>query len=481
MEPKQTKKISIFQYVLTIAIVAIVASGATLFVYELKDPIRKLSREESDGTDLETVELLYQLIDSQYIEKVDHKKLVNGALQGMTDAIGDPHSTFLPEEDAKEFDDSVSGSFEGIGATMTIENDYPKIAEPPIEGSPAAKAKLKQDDVIIKVNGKDVKGEGLQKVVSKVRGKKGTSVKLDILRGDETFVVDIVRDKIPVESVVANIDKTDKSVGYIKIKSFNETTSDEFNEAVTKMRKEGATKFIFDVRGNPGGVLQNVEKMASRFLKDGKVIVKFEDRAKSSYEEVAGKKLDNGEKITEPSVLLMDENSASASEILAAALKANGYDVIGVKSFGKGTVQTLIPIEGNGKLKLTFSKWLTPEGKWIHEKGVTPTIKVDYPKYLKNRIIDQSLHYKEGVISSNVVTLNTYLKELGYKIDEASDLYSEETVEAVKSFQKDQGLKETGEADKETIQTLEEAIMKHWKANDIQYNKALEVVQKNGK
>ncbi len=481
MEPKKSKKISLFQYVLTIAIVAILASGATLFILELKNPIRQLTKGGAPGTDLESIELLYQLIDSQYIEKVDQKKLVNGALQGMTDAIGDPHSTFLPEEDAKGFSESVSGSFEGIGATMAIENDYPKIAEPPIEGSPAAKAKLKQDDVIIKVNGKDVKGEGLQKVVSKIRGKKGTNVKLDILRGDETFVVDIVRDEIPIESVTAEIDKNDHSVGYIKIKSFTDETSDEFDKAITKMRQKGANKFIFDVRGNPGGVLQNVEKMASRFLKDGEVIVKFEDKEKNTYEEKAGKKLDNGHKITEPSVLMMDENSASASEILAAALKSNGYEIIGTKSYGKGTVQTLVPIEGNGKLKLTISKWLTPEGKWIHEKGVTPTIKVDYPKYLQNKIIDQSLVYKQGVLSSNVKTINTYLKELGYAITDPNDFYSEETVEAVKIFQKDNNLEVTGETETKTIKALEEAIMKHWKENDTQYNKALETVKKNGK
>ncbi|MEG0551038.1 MAG: S41 family peptidase [Vagococcus sp.] len=478
MKQKESRKISMFQYLITIALVAILASGATLFMYELKNPMSRIGKSDSDGADLDNVELLYELINSQYIEKVDQKKLVDGALKGMTEAIGDPHSTFLVTDDAKEFDDSISGSFEGIGATMTIENDYPKIAEEPIEGAPADKAKLKKGDVIVKVNGKDQKGKSLQEVVSKVRGKKGTSVKLDVIRGDNKFTVDIVRDKVPLESVTSKIDKTDPTVGYINIKSFNETTSDEFDDAITKMRKEGAKKFIFDVRGNPGGVLQNVEKMTSRFLKDGETIVKFEDKAKNSYEEVAGKKFDNGHKITEPSVILVDENSASASEIMAGALKANGFDVIGTKTFGKGTVQTMVPIQGNGEVKLTISKWLTPDGEWIHEKGVKPTIKVDYPKYLKNPVIDQSLNYKEGAISSNVKTINTYLKELGYTKSEANDTYTTETVAGIKAFQKDNKLEETGNADKKTVQKLEQVTMDHWKDNDVQYNKALEVIQK---
>ena len=476
MKQKDSNKISLTQYILTIVIVGILASGITLFVYELNNPMSRLSMG-STQEDLDNIELLNELIKSQYIEDVDQKKLITGALEGMTAAIGDPHSSFFPEAEAEEFDTSVSGSFEGIGATMMLENDYPTIAEPPIEGSPAEKAKLKKGDVIVKVDGKDTKGKALQEVVSKVRGKKGTRVKLDILRGDETFNVEIVRDKIAVESVKANIDKNEPTIGYIKINSFNQTTSDEFDKAVDKMRKEGAKKFVIDVRGNPGGVLQNVEKMTSRFLEDGKTIVGFENKAKDKQEEVASEKLDGGNKIKEPSVILIDENSASASEIMAGAFKAHGLDVIGVKSYGKGTVQTMVPMKGYGEVKLTISKWLTPDGKWIDKKGVEPTIKVDYPAYLKNRVIDRSMEYKEGVISPNVKIINTYLNELGYSVDKDSETYTQETTEAVKKYQADMKLEVTGVMDKMSVEKLEDSIRNHWKANDIQYNKAIDVLK----
>ena len=286
MKQTDSKKISLTQYIITIVIVGILASGITLFVYEVNNPMSRLTKGSSKD-DLENIELLNELITSQYIEDVDQKKLVTGALEGMTAAIGDPHSSFFPEEAAEEFDTSVSGSFDGIGATMKLENDYPTIAEQPIEDSPAEKAKLKKGDVIVKVDGKDTKGKPLQEVVSKVRGKKGTRVKLDILRGDDTFNVEIVRDKVLVESVKANIDKKDPTVGYININSFNETTSDEFDKAIDKMRKEGAKKFVIDVRGNPGGILQNVEKMTSRFIEDGKTIVGVENKKKEKHEDVA--------------------------------------------------------------------------------------------------------------------------------------------------------------------------------------------------
>ena len=477
MTPKKSNKISTFQYILTIVIVGILASGVTMFVYETSESKRTLSLSNNVKDDLENVNLLYELIDNQYIENVSEKELVNGALKGMTEAIGDPHSSFFPEEEAKEFDDSVSGSFEGIGASMMLENDYPVIAEPPFEDSPAQKAKLKKGDIIVKVDGKEVKGKPLNEVVSNIKGKKGTRVKLDILRGDETFTVEIVRDMIPIETVKANIDKTNKEVGYIKISSFNETTSDEFNEAINQMRKEGAKRFIIDVRGNPGGVLQNVEKMTSRFLKDGDVIVGFEDKSKATFEEVADKKFDKGEKITEPTVILTDENSASASEIMAGALKAHGFDVIGTTTYGKGTVQTMVPIEGHGEVKLTISKWLTPDGKWIHEKGIEPTIKVDYPDYLKRLVIDRSLTYQEGAVSSHVETINVYLNELGYDVGEVTKNYTNQTTEAIKLFQKDYELEVSGNADKVTVERLERAISDYWAKNDSQYNKALEVVQ----
>lgn len=465
-------------YALSLIMVAVIASGLTIFIYESNVLENKLNRPLV-GTKLEAVDYLYDVIQAGYIEEVDNQTLIDGALKGMTEALDDPYSTYLSGEQAKAFDEDISGSFEGIGAVMTQTNDLPTVAEPPIKGSPAEKAKLQAGDMILKVNGEETKGKSLDEVVKQVRGEKGTSVELEIGRDTETFSVEIVRDMIPMESVKGKIDPTDKHVGYIQLTAFNETTSDEFDEVVKTLRQEGATSFIIDVRGNPGGILTEVEKISSRFLKDGQPIVKFEDRSNEEQVHVASKKLDNGNKIKEPTVLLVDENSASASEIMAGAFAQSAkLDVIGTKTFGKGTVQTLIPLSDTSEVKLTVSKWLTPNGTWIHKEGVEPTILVEKPEYLKNNLIDKSLTYQVGFISDNNKIINQYLQVLGYNATEKSDLYTEETAQGISRFQKEHDLKETGQADKDTLVALEMAIVSYWEANDPQYNKALEVLTK---
>ena len=182
-------------------------------------------------------------------------------------------------------------------------------------------------------------------------------------------------------------------------------------------------------------MLDQVEQITSRFLKDDKPIVKFESKLEGDEEHVASKKLDNGEKITEPTVLLVDENSASASEIMAAAFKDSAnIDVIGTKTFGKGTVQTVIPLNDGAEVKLTIKKWLTPKGKWINKKGVEPTIEVVKPSYIEHKLIDTSLTYKLGSINDNVKVINEYLNVLGYDVD-ISDTFNEKTQKAIKEFQ----------------------------------------------
>lgn len=473
-KPKK-RTVSFTKYIVTTLIVAILAVGGTVFIYESKNGVSSSSEQDQidNLTDLAT------LIEQGYIKDVDSKKLYEGSMKGMVAAIDDPYSTYFTPEEAKGFEDDINGNFEGIGAVMTMTNDLPTIAEPPIKDSPAERAKLQVGDVILKVDGKSIEGESLSDVVKKVRGEKGTDVKLDIKRGAKTFPVTITRDVIPVESVTGNIDEKNKDIGYINISSFNATTSEEFDKMVTKLRKDGAKSFVIDVRGNPGGMLDQVEKITSRFLKDGKPIVKFESKLEDDEEHVASKKLDGGNKITEPTVLLVDENSASASEIMAGAfIDSANIEVIGTKTFGKGTVQTVIPMNNGGEIKLTIKKWLTPKGKWINKKGVEPTIEIEKPEYIQHRLIDTTLDYKLGAVNENVKVINDYLKVLGYDVD-VTDTYSDKTEAAVKAFQEKNKLDVTGKADEKPINELEKQIVEYWNTHDNQYEKAIETLVKD--
>lgn len=469
------KTVSLTKYIITSVIIAILAIGGTVFVYESKGRVQTASTQD----DLDNIADLATLIQQGYIKDVDSKKLYEGAMKGMVAAIDDPYSTYFTAEEAKGFEEDINGNFEGIGAVMSMTNDLPTVAEPPIKDSPAEKAKLQTGDTILKVDDKSIEGKSLSDVVKLVRGEKGTDVKLEIKRGTETFPVTITRDVIPVESVTGKIDEKNKDIGYISISSFSSSTSEEFDKVVTQLRKEGAKSFVLDVRGNPGGMLDQVEKISSRFLKDGQTIVKFESKLEDDEEHKASKKLDGGDKITEPTVLLVDENSASASEILAGAfIDSANIDVVGTKTFGKGTVQTVIPMNDGAEIKLTIKKWLTPSGKWINKKGVEPTIKVDKPSYIQHKLIDTTLTYKLGAVNENVKIINEYLKVLGYDVDD-SDTYNEKTEQAVKSFQEKNKLEVTGTADEKTVRELEKQIVEYWKNHDVQYEKAIETLKKD--
>ncbi|MGX7243383.1 S41 family peptidase [Enterococcus quebecensis] len=475
---KHKRQVPFHEYIISIACVAFLAGGSSYiyFDYQYK---KQLAQSPTQSSDLKKVDNLYNEIVSNYVGKVDEKKLVDGALKGMTEALDDPYSTYLNEPEADELDQSLAGSFEGIGATMTMTDDLPTVAQAPIEGSPAAKAGMKANDTILKVDNEETKGKTLAEVVSKIRGKKGTEVRLTVKRGQETFELKLTRDTIPIETVKGELDKTDRSIGSIKITSFGENTYKELQETIKKLRKEGALSFVIDLRQNPGGLLDQVEKMASMFLKDGKTIIKFEDKNGNTSEDVASSQLDGGFKVTEPTVVLVDEGSASASEIFAAALKESGNKkIIGTKTFGKGTVQTVKNLNGKSEIKLTVLKWLTPKGEWIHEKGLEPTIKADYPDYAYLTPISRDKTLKIGDSSSVVKNINALLKALDYDVNANNSDYSEQTKAAVSAIQSANNLPSTGEVDNETAAQIELSVSKKIKENDQAYDTGIKELQK---
>lgn len=475
---KNKKTVPFHQYIISVICAAFLAGGACYIYFDYR--VDKMTEQGiPSGADLAKVQNLYNEINENYVGNVDKSALVEGALKGMTDALDDPYSTYLNEPEASELNESLSGSFEGIGATMTLKDNRVTVAQAPIKDSPAAKAGLKANDVILKVDGTSTEGLELAEVVSKVRGEKGTSVKLTVQRGEETFDVEIKRDTIPVETVTGELDKKDKTVGYIKITSFGEKTYEELKDTIKSLRKEGAKAFVIDVRQNPGGLLDQVERMASMFLKDGETIVQFEDKQGNKMKEVASSDLDGGFKVTEPVSVIADEGSASASEIFAAALKESAkIPLVGTKTFGKGTVQTVKDLNDKSEIKLTVMKWLTPKGEWIHEKGIEPSIKADYPDYAYLSPISKDKVLKEGDSSTVVKNMNAILAALGYDVDKESEEFSAKTKAAVSDVQTKNDLPVTGEVDTETASKIEFTLGKLIVENDYAYDTAVKEVQK---
>ena len=426
--------------------------------------------------DLKKLELVYDTLVNGYVDKnINKDDLINGALKGMAEATGDPYTNYLVNDETAAIDETMTGSFGGIGAELRSENNRVIISNTR-EGTPAQKIGLQENDAILKVNGEDMEGKSISYVVSKVRGEVGTDVTLTIQRGTQELEVKITRAKIAIETVKGTVDSTDATIGHVQINSFAKNTAKEVEKAVTDLREKGVKKFIFDVRYNPGGLLDQAIMIANMFVDEGKTILNVENRDGQIKSYKASK--DYGTfKITEPYVLLVNEGSASASEILAAALKESAdAKLIGKKTYGKGTVQSVIEVGDNAELKYTIAKWLTPNKTWIHKTGIEPTEEVSMPDYYNITIIDTREVVKEGAVSDNVKTIETILKGLGYDVT-ADGYFDSKTTEAVKEFQKSKGLSETGEVDEKTGTALMSAIRDALKANDTQYKAAVKALQ----
>ncbi|MCA0971598.1 peptidoglycan-binding protein [Halobacillus litoralis] len=438
---------------------------------------KQFIQDMTGQTDLKKVEQAFNLIKDNYVEEVDKNQLVEGAIQGMLDTLEDPYSVYMDKETMEQFNQTIESSFQGIGAEVSMVNDKVTIVAP-IKGSPAEEAGLKPNDQILTVDGESVEGLDLYEAVLKIRGEKGSEVTLEVERPgvSDPLTIDIVRDDIPLETVYTDTKEVNgKTAGIIEITSFSEKTAEEFDEALTKLENDGMDGLVIDVRGNPGGLFTDVQEILKKFIPDDKPIVQVEDRngERSRYKSSIQEKKDY------PITVVMDEGSASASEILAATMKeAGGYDLIGTQTFGKGTVQQAMPMGDGSTIKLTLFKWLTPDGNWIHEKGVEPTVSVKQPEYFyTNPVnIEEALQFNDN--GDQVKNVQEMLKGLGYDPGRTDGFYSEETVAAVEEFQSANDLDVTGDVDAETGGKLEELIIEEVRAeeNDKQMEKAIDVL-----
>lgn len=425
-------------------------------------------------TDIEKIDQAYTTLAQGYVKKLSAKQLVNGAIKGMAEATEDPFTQYLNEKETASFSESMDAQFEGIGATLSVVSKRILIMAP-IKGSPAEKAGLLPNDEITRVNGQSTDGKSLTDVVAKVRGKKGTPVTLTIKRGSKEQDFKIIRDAIPIQTVNASIDKKHPEVGRIEVTNFSKPTQTELETAIKQLREKGAKRFVLDFRGNPGGLLDQALSIANMFVKNGDNLMQTEDRQKQRVIYKASDQLGHF-KVTEPTVLLINGGSASASEIVAAALNESAHvPLIGEKSFGKGTVQTVRELTKKTELKYTISKWLTPNGHWIHRKGIRPTDPVEPSKGSKLLMVMAGDKLEKGKENEEVLNLNLVLRELGYKIP-ATMTYEATTEEAIKAFQSAHQLSATGKVDEDTAVALTKALRDQLKEQDPQMDAAVKKV-----
>jgi carboxyl-terminal processing protease len=423
------------------------------------------------------IEAAIKLVNDNYLEKVDQNKLIDGAIQGMMSALGDPFSSYMGQETAQHFSEQIEGSFTGIGAEVSMENGNVVVVSP-IKGSPAERAGIKPKDILLSVNGTSFEGLSLNEAVAKIRGPKGTEAKIKVKRAgvEATLEYTILRDDIAMETVRSRMES--EGVGIIEVSEFSMNTAERFEKEIAALEKQGMKGLVIDVRNNPGGVLKVVIDMAEQFVEKGKVIVQVEDK-NGNREQT----LSNGTSKKYPIAVVTNKGSASASEILAGALKESaGAKLVGETTYGKGTVQSSYPEEmGDGSLiKITIAKWLTPKGEWIHKKGVVPDIKADQPAYFSVAPINKENVYKFDMVSTDVKNAQQMLVGLGYKPGREDGYFDKNTENEVKKFQSENGLSSSGVIDAKTIEMLEMKLVKEIndEKNDTQMNTAIAEIRK---
>ena len=346
------------------------------------------SEELLDDSTKTKLELLEQLVDESYSGDIDMDDLQEGLYRGYIDGLGDKYSVYYDEDETKALMQSTSGEFGGIGALFSQDKDTKVITFLKVyEGSGAEEAGFKVDDILYKVDGKDISGEDLSEVVSKIRGDEGTTVELTVLRGDdgEEYTATVTRKIVQTDTVYHEM-KEDK-IGYIQVTEFDDVTTDQYKEALEDLGNQGMKGLVVDLRNNPGGNVDTVTDMLDLMLPEGTTLsIKDKQGKESVYES------DDEHQFTKPLVVLVNENSASASEIFSGAIQTFGTgEVVGTTTYGKGVVQQIFDLKDGTSVKLTIAEYLIAGQFGINGKGVTPDVEVQYEKDVQNPDRDNQL------------------------------------------------------------------------------------------
>lgn len=418
---------------------------------------------------------VYSMLEKEYVEPVDKTKLMDGAVDGMMKALDDPYSVYMNQEESKGFEETISSSFVGIGAEID-ERDGKIVIVAPIKGTPAEKAGLKPNDVILRVGDTSLADMKTTEAIKLLRGEKGTKAELAIERPGEPdeLHITIIRDTIPVETVYAEM--KDNGIGVIRVTQVSESTADEFAKHLKELQDKGMKGLVLDLRQNPGGLLNKAIDIAEMLVPAGKNILQVQDRDGkiTSYRSRGSGAHPDASGL--PMVGLVDGGTASAGEILAGAIQeSDGAKLVGQKTYGKGTAQSFVELKDGSTVKYTYSKWLTPGGKWIHKTGITPDVEVKLPEYANAAYVDPEKEWKQDSFSTEVKSIQIMLSALGFDPGRSDGYFDGKTAAAVTAFQTAQGLPGNGIASGKTVQRMTELLSEQLKKHDPQLEAALKL------
>lgn len=383
-EKKRFKVYKIIMLVVLVAFITFILTTIGMQQYFTGTELGKKLVTTSETSNQIATELskYRKIIDKYYLGEVDEEKLKEGAIKGYIEGIGDKYTEYISKEDMKDYMEDTTGNFVGVGIYMVQDTKENKIMVlSPIKGSPAEKAGIQPGDYIIAVDGVEYTGEQMSTVSNKIKGESGTTVKIKILRENETKEYELKREKITVNPVEGKV--LENNIGYIEFSSFDEGTADLFKNKFEELQKQGIKSLIIDLRNNGGGIVSEALKIADYVLEKDQVILYEVDKNNNETVE----KSENNPIINMPIIVLTNENTASSSEILAGALKDNGKaKIVGEKTYGKGVIQQLLTLPDGSGLKITSEEYLTPNKTKINGVGIELDETIKLPDTVKNEL-----------------------------------------------------------------------------------------------
>ncbi len=452
---------------LALLITVLLTSAVTYELVASRTPVRQTVQDAR----FEKFMNVLDVVQKQYVDQVDIQTLIDGATAGLVKATGDAYSSYMEPREWKELMIRASGNYAGIGVYIGAKDRYITVIAP-IKGTPAEKAGVKSGDMIIRVDGKDIIDMPSDKVADLIRGKEGTKVKITLMRPGTSMPLELEITRATISVPAADWEMLEGNIGYIRVREFNSQATKQCTEAINELKGKGAVAFVLDLRGNPGGLVEEALGVADLLLDKGPV-VHIIDRA-GKKETLSAQAPGLGL----PLVVLIDGGSASASEIVAGAVQDyKAGTIVGQKSFGKGSVQTLMTLKDGSGLKLTTQKYYTPNMRSIHGTGLEPDVKVE-PEEPKDKLAPVVLKadIKPGKVSLDILDIQKRLDLAGYRVA-ADGVFGTVTEAAVKRFQSENKLLVTGTINQKFVETLNTKVDALQQPVDTQLRKAIEILK----
>lgn len=379
---KKFKSYEVIMISISAMLLTFIVTSIVLYKYFEANPISETASGIRSSNIDATLSKYRDLIDKYYLGEVDEEKLTEGAIKGYIEGLGDPYTEYISKDDMKSYMDDTMGNFVGIGIYMIKNTEYDKIQVlSTIKGSPAESVGIQTGDLILTVDGVSYTADDMTTASNNIKGEEGTTVNVEILRGDQTLKFEITRQKVKVNQVEGKV--IDNNIGYIKFTSFDETTADDFKNQFEELNSKGIKSLIIDLRNNGGGIVDQALQIADYIVEKDEVLLYEVDKNKNE----TVKKAKNDPIINMPIILLTNENTASASEILAGTLKDLGKaKIVGTTTYGKGVIQQIMQLSDGSGLKITIEEYQTPNRNKINKIGIEPDESVELPADERNKL-----------------------------------------------------------------------------------------------